>query len=222
MRRFSLGFLAAVLFAFSLDARAQAPAPPQAAPPAPAPIPARPPGYHTHDGFFLQMNLGLGAMNSKASQDGFSAELSGGAGEFGIALGYALTPSFIIAGDLWGVSVPDPTVKFNGTSVDAGDTTYGLSAIGVNLTYYFMPHNFYVTVVPSIGALTAESGGTSSDTESGFAIRLAVGKEWWVSDNWGLGLNLQYAHSSKKDSPDSGAPTWGTNWFGVAFSATYN
>jgi hypothetical protein len=168
------------------------------------------------------MNLGLGAMSSKASQGGLSAELSGGAGEFGIALGYAVTPSFIIAGDFWGVSVSDPEAKKNGQSLGNADATLSLTGFGLNLTYYFMPLNLYLTAVPSIATLSVESGGQTDETETGFAIRFAVGKEWWVSDNWGLGLNVQYAHSSNKVKDVTDPPSWGTNWFGVAFSATYN
>jgi len=53
-------------------------------------------------------------------------------------------------------------------------------------------------------------------------MKLAVGKEWWVSDNWALGLNGQFAFSSNDDSEEAGAPNWDTIWFGAAFSATFN
>jgi hypothetical protein len=193
-------------------------------------VPAAPtqtPGFHTHDGFYLQMDLGFGAMSSSADDPLFGeVELSGGLGKtgaFSIGLGYAVVPNFILAAHFWGAGVIEPDVSVGGQDLgSATDSTLSLTGVGLNLTYYFMPINIYVSVTPSLGSLTAEQGGNTSDSENGFAIRLAVGKEWWVSDNWGLGLNLQYAHSSNDDSADAGAPTWGTNWFGVAFSATYN
>ncbi len=181
-----------------------------------------PRGYHEHDGFFLQMDLGLGAMSSKASSGGTDVELSGTAGQFSIALGGVVAPNFIVAGQLWGVSVSSPDVKVNGQSLGSvSDSSIGLSGIGVNLTYYFMPINIYVSATPSIGVLSAKQGGNSYDTKNGFAIRLAAGKEWWVSDNWGIGLNLQFAHASNEDK-GTNPPTWATNWFGIALSATYN
>lgn len=177
----------------------------------------------THDGFFLQLDLGVGGMSTSASDSsGDELKLSGTAAEFSVALGYALTPNFILAGQFWGTSTSDPEVEFNGTTFGNVSGDLGLSAFGVNLTYYFMPINIYVSATPSIGVLTAKSGSQSSDTNAGFALKLAAGKEWWVSDNWGIGLNLQYAYGSNEDSDLAGAPTWGTNWFGVAFSATYN
>lgn len=179
-------------------------------------------GFHEHDGFFLQMDLGVGAMSSKASSGGIDVELSGTAAQFSLVLGGVVAPNFIVGGHLWGVTVSSPDVKVNGSSLGSvSDSSIGLSGVGLNLTYYFMPINIYVSATPSIGVLTAKQGGNSYDTKNGFAFRLAAGKEWWVSDNWGIGLNLQFAHGSNEDK-GTNPPTWGTNWFGVAFSATYN
>jgi hypothetical protein len=177
---------------------------------------------HTHDGFYLHLEGGVGSMSSSASQAGLDVELSGGTGEFAAGIGGALTPNLVLAGQFWGTNVSSPKVKMNGTTLGSASGSLGLSGIGLEITYYVMPHNFYVSAVPSFGTLTASSGGSSYSTKSGFAIKLAAGKEWWVSDDWGIGLNLQYAHSSNQDSDLAGAPTWGTSWFGVAFSATYN
>lgn len=178
-------------------------------------------GVHTHDGFFLQMDLGLGGVRTSAEQGGMEVKASGGAGEFSVGVGGALTPSLIVAGQLWGVANPDPTVKVNGVEVDNGDTTVSLSGIGVQLVYYVMPLNLYLSVTPSLTQLTFDDGKTSEDSETGFGMKFAVGKEWWVSDNWAIGLNGQFAFSTN-DSKYAGEPSWGTRWFGVAFSATYN
>ncbi len=177
---------------------------------------------HTHDGLYLNLEGGFGALSSSASQAGTDIKLSGPAGIFGVGLGGSLTPNFVIGGRLWGMLVSSPDVEINGVKYSTtSDTSLDLTGIGLDLTYYVMPLNLYLQATPSVGMLSVKESGTSYDTNSGFAIRLAVGKEWWVSDNWGLGLNVQYAHSSNKDK-GTNPPTWGTNWFGVAFSATYN
>lgn len=178
-------------------------------------------GVHTHDGFFLQMDLGAGGMSTSAEQGGIEVEASGGAGQFSIGLGGALTPNLILAGQLWGTSMPDPSVEVNGSDLGDADATVSLSGIGVQLVYYFMPLNLYVSATPSITQLTFDDGDVSEDSETGFGLKLAVGKEWWVSDNWAVGVNGQFAFSSN-DSEVEGEPSWGTRWFGVAFSATYN
>jgi len=182
---------------------------------------ARAQGVHEHEGFYLHLDLGGGGMNTSTTQAGTKLEFSGGAGQFSVAVGYNVVPNFIIAGQLWGVSASSPDFEINGTKVPTTDITLDLSAVGVNFTYYFMPIDIYLSATPSIATATLKSGGTEFKTDSGFAIRLAAGKEWWVSDNWALGLNVQYAHSSNEDQGPA-APTWDTDWFGVAFSATYD
>ena len=221
-------FLAAGVASAQGQAQGQPPPPP---PPSYAPPPPYTPapgygqpmarGFHTHDGFFLQMDFGLGAMKSSASSGGTTLDMSGTASQFSLAVGGAVSPNLILACHLWGASVSDPDVALNGTTVGTASGTLSMTGFGVNLTYYFMPINVYLSVTPSIGVLTAESGGTTSETKNGFALRLAAGKEWWVSDNWGLGANVSFAHSSNEDQ-GTNPPTWGTNWFGIALSASYN
>lgn len=213
----------AALLAVPLDPAAQEPARPLAPPAETAPptTPA-PRGVRTHDGFFLQMNLGAGAMSSTTTSSGDKWEFSGAASQLGIAVGYAVVENFIIAGDLWLASVTDPSVKAGGSSLGATDNAQTLYGLGLNFTYYFMPLGMYVTVVPSAWGLDVRAFGLTHHTAPGFAFRAAIGKEWWVSDNWGLGLNLQYAHSANRDKNFVDRPTWRTDWFGVAFSATYN
>lgn len=172
----------------------------------------------THDGFFLQMDLGIGGMGSLIDDGHDELEISGGAGEFSLAVGGAVTENLILAGHLWAMSAVEPTVKFNGRSLGQADATLTLSGIGLNVTNYFMPSNIYVSITPSITSLSLESDGTTGEADTGFGIRFAVGKEWWVSDEWGLGLNGQLAYSSNDDN----GGTWGTAWVGLAFSATFN
>jgi hypothetical protein len=69
--------------------------------------------------------------------------------------------------------------------------------------------------------MTTSSSGSDASTNWGFGARAALGKEWWVSDHWGLGL---VGHLSMSFNQDQGTnpPTW-TSWaFTAAFSATYN
>jgi hypothetical protein len=47
-----------------------------------------------------------------------------------------------------------------------------------------------------------------------------VGKEWWVSDDWGLGVAAQLLLGSAKD-PYSDAH-WTSRGVAVMFSSTYN
>jgi len=128
-----------------------------------------------------------------------------------------------VAGQFWGSGVSSPEVKVNGQSQGSPpESRHTLTCFGVNVAYYFMPINVYVSATPSMGMLGVQARGLNFPTKNGFAFRLAAGKEWWVSDSWGLGLNLQYARSSNKADATSADATWVTNSFGLVFSATYN
>lgn len=55
---------------------------------------------------------------------------------------------------------------------------------------------------------------------------MKVGKEWWVSKNWGLGLAIGYNHITADDKTDN-APvgyrgTLVTDKVSVLFNSTFN
>ena len=223
--------LAAVLAVVPALPLAQA-APPSGAPPAPvlapvaAPSPAPAPvavvsTAHRHLGFFLRMDLGLGYLDSSASQGGIDYSISGFAVGVGIAVGGAVAENVILAGDLWGIAAVSPSMNVNGITGTASDSSMGLSGLGLNLTYYFMPANVYVSVTPSMVIATLTVSGVSGDTQVGFGGKVGVGKEWWVGDHWGLGLAGQFFFGINQDQGPN-PPTWTTLGGALAFSATYN
>jgi CxxC motif-containing protein (DUF1111 family) len=85
------------------------------------------------------------------------------------------------------------------------------------------PANVYI----SANLLIAEYQLTSNGNELGKAelgpgVSLMVGKEWWVSPNWGLGLAAQLLGASLKDKGGGNAPLWSVGGLALVFSATYN
>ena len=179
---------------------------------------------HRHLGFFIRPELGFGYLNSSASQSGTDFTISGSGAGLGLAIGGAVSENFIVAGQVWDyvASRPDVKISGGGSSISgASDSDAGLVGYGVLLNWYLQPSNAYLAVTPSFTRLVSSNGSSSSTSDWGFGVRGAVGKEWWVSDHWGLGLNASLGLSSNKDK-GSGAPTFGTACFGVNFSATYN
>jgi hypothetical protein len=183
------------------------------------------PTIHRHLGFFVRPELGFGYMTSSASQGGDSITMSGGGAGFALAVGGAVAEDFIVAGQVWDIVVSDPSVSVTagGTKITgtASGTNAGVVGYGVLLNWYLQPSNVYLAVTPSLTRLVSDNGTTSSTSDWGFGARGAVGKEWWVSHHWGLGLAASVGLSSNRDS-GSGTPTWGTAAFAVTFSATYN
>ena len=174
---------------------------------------------HTHDGFFLRLQAGVGG--TSATNDAVpEITLSGPAGQLSADIGGAVTPNLIIFGKLFGNRTSDPTLKVDDLEVelDGFDGVYG--GVGAGVSYYFMPVNLFITGALSVASLGLESERFTSDATGGLTLHLGVGKEWWVSDNWALGVAAELLGGSYPDNDRDDA--WRAGSFIVSFSATYN
>lgn len=215
--------------------------PPYQAPPTgyPAPPPPymqyRAPGAETHDGFYLRLHLGGGFTTMRASLNGVKEEFSGGSAAFGMALGGSVSPNLVLYGAFALTTTSNPTHKLRGVS-DAlfPNTSATTGGFGVGAAYYLMPANVYLagTVLATQFQVTDDRLDSDDeayailDTRYGIGFEALVGKEWWVSDNWGLGGAVQFllGTSKEKQAAASSGPntTWTTTAVSLVFSATYN
>jgi hypothetical protein len=175
---------------------------------------------HRHLGGFVRPDLGFGYLQASGSQNGVDGTISGPAATLGIAVGGALSENVILAFHVWDMVVTNPTITVGGTTLKNADATVSLIAFGPEYTVY-TKDNVYFAVTPSLTRGRVSTSGGSSDTNWGFGMRGAVGKEWWVGDHWGLGVAGHISFSINQAADASGL-TW-TGWGAtIAFSATYN
>jgi hypothetical protein len=172
------------------------------------------------DGVFLRLSAGGGSANTSISDGVDEIELSGSIGDLNIAIGGMVAPNLALHGTLFGWSASSPGVKVNG--VDLGDLPGDVTAaaIGVGLTYYFMPANFYLSGSVGSGRMELDMGGFNGETDRGLMIDLTLGKEWWVGDSWGLGIAAGLQHLSLGEPGTS--EKWSGNSFALRFTATMN
>ncbi|HVZ74650.1 MAG TPA: hypothetical protein VHJ20_19845 [Polyangia bacterium] len=198
--------------------------------PAPAPYPPvatePPPGYHTHDGFYLRLHLGPGGTNVSGNENGSNVEISGGGASLGVAIGGALTTNLILYGSFDVVDMSNPDVKVDGSSIGSSSADVSLDSFGIGMAYYVEPANVFIagTLKGSKLEVNDSNGNVLGDTKTGVGFDALLGKEWWVSTDWGLGVAGQLVYASVKDRVPAGDPeptltTWG---FNVLFTATYN
>lgn len=83
----------------------------------------------------------------------------------------------------------------------------------------FIPANLYLAASLGVGAFSA-SGDIEGDSGSGFAGQTTLGKEWWVSARWGLGVAGVFGFFTLPESTSS--ENWTGYNFAVMFSATLN
>lgn len=177
---------------------------------------------YVHDGFFLRIAPGIGWNNTESESGGTTLKMSGVSGLFNFAIGGAVSQDLILHLDLSGVSTSDPTVKLNGTDISSNYSSSSTSLLGLGMTYYF-PSNFYLTGAVGMAKSSNKGYGSTNETDTGYGANVMVGKEWWVSDDWGIGIAGQFLYTNCPDKPSpAGKPDVESTSFGVLFSATYN
>lgn len=177
-------------------------------------------GPRDHEGdFFLRLSLGGGAANTSLDLGLDDLEVSGASADINLAVGKVVTPNLAIHATLFGWIVENPDVEFGG-QVEVANADLDMAAIGGGLTYYFMPINIYVSGSFGIATLTVDGPEGEEETDTGFATDLTLGKEWWVSDRWGLGVSGGFGYNN---IPEEGfAERWSGVSFAFRFSATFN
>jgi len=181
------------------------------------------PGFHRHDGLFLRLQLGFGGLRSSTGD----TTLSGSAGSFAFALGYALVDDLVLFGEAYSDVNASPTVTQGGVSIQTnGTVTQSLFGYGAGLAWYVASWNAYASVSGGLGQVRLEWTDAAmvlqkGATQYGPMVRVSVGKEWWASPNWGLGAALNFEAGTMKDDA-SGAATFKATAFGLSFNATYN
>jgi hypothetical protein len=101
-----------------------------------------------------------------------------------------------------------------------------LFGIGPGIAYYLEPANLYFSGTLAFSQVSQSTDSSSSDdnstslTDMGLGMALTVGKEWWVSQNWGLGVAaLFHVASMKVKYVDTRMSATALSFL---FSATYN
>ena len=187
-------------------------------------IDERPSNEGDHNsGFLFRGTLGVGYQALTVSQEvlgtDFETSVSGLGASLGVALGGFVIPNLAINADLYGSTIIDPTLEAEGQEVDV-DASITYAAIGVGVTYYIMPLNLYVAGSLGFGRMTFEQNGEEFESEIGFSVHAAVGKEWFVNSDWGLGVAAELTWADVPTEVDDASASY--LGFNVAFSFTYN
>lgn len=191
-----------------------------------------PEGYHEHDGFFLSMNTGIGAGPVVLNASGTSfkkMEVSGTGLVFDFKIGGTIAKTLSLSCDIIGRTVPNPTITTDGKSTSLPtDMSSNDQLVGLGLTYYFMPANFFLngTVGFSTFSFKNTASNTTSSSDNGFGLQFKIGKEWWTGNNWGLGISSGFSYLGAKDKAIPGSPNYSgdisTGKFFIMFNTTYN
>jgi hypothetical protein len=163
------------------------------------------------------------------SSNGSDLSVAGMGAGFGIALGAAINSHLVIYGTFIDSEASEPEVKVNGQSLGNTNngTTAGVVGVGGGLAYYLDSNVFFAgSLLGSRLVVNDNNNNSLGKSDWGVTFEALLGKEWWVSDNWGLGVSGQLLLGSMKDHATTptttDVPTWQLAAFSVLFSATYN
>lgn len=180
----------------------QPPPPPEAQPNA---------GVNTHDGFYLRLGLGFASANGTVEfkDTDIEADVTGGGLAVELALGGTVAPGLVIGGGSYGASIPKATWDAGGGLGEADAGALVLSSIGPFMDYYFDEHGGgHLQLAIAFAAVSQEEGDDLGENYdgTGYALMIGGGYEWWIGDEWSLGLlgRLQYfSVSGEGDETDA-------------------
>jgi len=180
-------------------------------------------GYHQHDGFYMRIYAGLGYLSASATYAGVTETYSGLGATYGAAFGGTIAPNLILYGEFLGTSVTNADLSYGGVTQTYSGTDLTLVGFGPGIAYYVEPVNLYLSgtlTFTQVSFSDTYSGYPVGDTNLGIGLSLMVGKEWWVTRDWGVGIAGQIHVASMGDpSYDSRLRAAA---FSMLFSATYN
>lgn len=186
-------------------------------------------GVHTHDGFFMRLGAGPASGFSRTTIydptkiDNLEITVSGTGADLDLAIGGAIRRNFVIHADFWGIVFPAPLLELS-TAMQTdrfqpGEISSYLLCGGAGVTYFAMPMNVYFSISWGISSLQIEPEEYEHGTEIGFSTIIRIGREWWISSNWGLGVAVNFIYAAV---PAEEGALWNNAGGGLLLSATYN
>lgn len=168
-----------------------------------APLAARagvsPAGWHVHEGFYFNTDVGPAYSHYHFTGPADEVKAHGGGADVDFRFGYALTHHLVLSLDLNGTAtVNKPDTTLNGTTLHFNtDYHFASSSVGAGLTWYF-ENNLFLGLTVGSGQATFNYNNTDINSNNGFAAQMRMGKEWWLGDDWGLGVvgGLDYVSAS--------------------------
>lgn len=177
-----------------------------------------PPAPETRDGFFLGFHPGASYMILKGRDN--DAKYTGVGVGLDVLIGGAPFEGFTIGGIIGGATFPSP--KYSGPDADlVTSVDLNLFRVGAFLDYYTDPDSgFHLMAELGYGQVDTSGSKTSSATLGGVFVAGGLGYDWWVSDNWSLGLLGRFGFGATEHS-QSGTKQW-LMLPALNFTATYH
>lgn len=182
--------------------------------------------YHRHDG--LSLSLGIGGIGGDINQVDITRDYrnvtrinstySGLGLSIDLKAGFALFENIIVSFDFVNNVLFDVKAKYSSRKIKATEYSVKEMLLGAGITYYQMPWNIFVS--GTLGEVHYNYYNVDKDFSSphGIGYMFKIGKEWWVSANWGIGFSLGINGTNLEDDNFESSST---RYF-LMLNATFN
>jgi hypothetical protein len=141
----------------------------------------------------------------------------------GVDVGSAIVENVILRGRLRGA------VSYYRDNDFGANVLFSFGTAGLGVDYYFTPINIYIGGTVSVAGISRADEDRSNRSRAGLGLDLDVGKEWWISRRWGIGIALRATYidvapgnilkAAELDPVDARLRSFHV---GLQFSATFN
>lgn len=180
----------------------------------------------THDGVYFRSAFGGGFGEVKSEGLGLTSKYTGGGWLLDLYVGGTFGNLVVVGGSLMVMSILYPDVELSDglSTVQQGTSgRLGIVAIGPFADLFFDPHGG-----GHVGALIgAASIGLEDENEqpsSGYGVSLFGGYDFWVAEQWALGIEgrYSYAHCRRRFPSVDATFEDRANTFGLMFTALHH
>lgn len=175
--------------------------------------------YHVHDGFYLRVSLGIGALSSDYDLGAGSADSHGGTLALDVLVGGTPSKGLAIGGALLNEAGVSHSIERDGRSL--GDANVRLSLLGPFVDGFFDPKGgFHIGGAVGFASLAIEDLSTEDETDTlgGFGGAAWLGYDAWVAEQWAIGGLVRAGGAITKKSDDAGDIT--ASSFSLGFMMT--
>jgi hypothetical protein len=170
----------------------------------------------------------MGYMWGRGTPD---AELDGYAGAMSVSAGSMVSENLALHFDMNGANAFRSALSIDGAEDKSYNAVFQTTGVGLGVTYYLMPANVYASLGLGAGwlyttayARAGENFVLTGHESSNFgpAVTVALGKEWWVSPDWGIGMTGVYQYLSVNGEDLGKYTVDAVHHVTVRMSATFN
>jgi hypothetical protein len=197
-------------------------------------------GARVHDGFYFRIASGFSVLDERLESDevagsNIEARNRGIASLSDLAIGGTVAPGWVVGGGIYSLDLVASTLRSDESSlepipteIDPGLRSLALLAPFVDW-YPNVRGGFHAQAALGLATLVPRVFGHPATTQSGYsavggALLLGTGYEWWVADEWSIGVLTQLGVRVLRGEDDAGR-SWThliTNSPSLCVSLTYH